>query len=393
MEKAMIRMYFEGDKTFKTFLVLGSTTTADLMDQVQKKMNTTENFCLYWKTTSQGEHLLGPNEKPFPIHKQHGTNVTFTIRSASADGLASGLNSLNISGGAGSARRPPPTVPPPRPTPGGGRGAPPLPTTPPPAARRPVSGIPAGSAASFSSPPSTLAAPATEDEFDALLNQLQADIGGASSRHGGSGGGAGGLAYDPLKDLGLGFDLGVTTTNYPTCGACGEPVKSNLLNAFGMSWHKEHLACAVCHRNFLENDVPVVEGNDGQAYCQTDYLERFAPKCSACSSPIQGECTNALGKQWHPSCFVCHSCKEPFHGTFFENEGNPYCEKHYYEAMGLLCPECERPIIGKCVNAKGKRYHPQHFVCSHCKKKLTGNEYYYHDNKLYCKSCSIIFYG
>jgi paxillin len=40
--------------------------------------------------------------------------------------------------------------------------------------------------------------------------------------------------------------------------------------------------------------------------------------------------------------------------------------------LGLLCPECEKPIFGKCVNARGVRYHPDHFKCEFCKKPLAG---------------------
>ena len=125
----------------------------------------------------------------------------------------------------------------------------------------------------------------TEDDFDALLGQLQFDVGGMGL-------GEAAAPVDPFAALG---DL--TTSTRPPCSACGQPIIKNLLTAFGMQWHKEHLACAVCKRNFLENDVPVVEGNDGKAYCQPDYLNMFAPKCAKCTRPIQGECTNALGKQ------------------------------------------------------------------------------------------------
>lgn len=133
----------------------------------------------------------------------------------------------------------------------------------------------------------------TEDDFDALLGQLQFDVGGLN---------LGGVAApaDPFAAIDL------TTSTRPPCSSCGQPIVKNLLTAFGMQWHKEHLACAVCKRNFLENDVPVVEGNDGKAYCQPDYLNMFAPKCTKCTKPIQGECTNALGKQYvYPPRSLC----------------------------------------------------------------------------------------
>jgi len=221
----------------------------------------------------------------------------------------------------------------------------------------------------------SVAGDVTEDDFDALLNQLRFDVPGGEND-------SFGLGIDPFGG-----------SNLPVCSACSETIRENRLDAFGMHWHKNHLACAICQKNFLENDVPVVEGNDGNAYCEKDFLEKFAPKCSKCNKPIQGKCTNAISRQWHPTCFTCTVCEQPFRGRFFERDSKPYCEKHYYDSMGLICPTCERPIIGKCVNAKGKRYHPQHFICSHCRTKLTGTGYFVHDEKLFCKSCSVIFYG
>lgn len=391
-------MYFEDD-TFKTFLLLPSTTATDLCQQVRQKLSNDKNYFLYASAPGVPESYIQPNQSAWPFYKQHGDKAKFVFKLTGppAAGFASPAPMPAAKPPPVPAAKPPPvpaTKPAPRsPTVSSAKPQPTLPKPRPPAVTSPppmvtpdfdllsefqtslnLGPAPSGGQPS-STTPSERRSTVSESDFDALLNQLQFDAGGGST-------------FDPLGGLGS-----LATTSYPTCSACGELVKQNLLNAFGMAWHKEHLACAICRRNFLENPVPVVEGNDGKAYCQTDYLDRFAPKCAQCTKPIQGECTNALGKQWHATCFVCKTCQKPFTGTFFEHEGFAFCEKHYYEEKGLICPECDRPIIGKCVRARDKRYHPQHFVCSHCKHKLTGNAYYLHDNKLFCKSCSIIFYG
>jgi len=114
-----------------------------------------------------------------------------------------------------------------------------------------------------------------------------------------------------------------------------------------------------------------------------------------CEKSVMGETTNALGKTWHPACFVCQTCKEPFTGSFFPTpEGNAYCEKHYYESQGLLCSGCEKPILsGKCVRMGDKRFHPDHFVCTYCKKKLMGGQYHKQNDKPFCKNCHIMLHG
>lgn len=77
-----------------------------------------------------------------------------------------------------------------------------------------------------------------------------------------------------------------------------------------------------------------------------------------------------------------------------QHTGVPYCEKHYYEVMGLLCFDCEKPILGgKAVSFLDKKYHPEHFKCSHCKKNLVGNKYNKKNNKPYCEPCFIALFG
>lgn len=38
----------------------------------------------------------------------------------------------------------------------------------------------------------------------------------------------------------------------------------------------------------------------------------------------------AIGKQWHPECFVCahKDCDEELGGSFYPHEGKAYCEEH-----------------------------------------------------------------
>ena len=74
-------------------------------------------------------------------------------------------------------------------------------------------------------------------------------------------------------------------------------------------------------------------------------------------------------------------------GDFYEIEGKPYCGKHYHERKGMLCITCSQPISGRCINALGKRFHPDHFICTHCLKQLTQNAFKAVDAKPYCVTC------
>lgn len=45
---------------------------------------------------------------------------------------------------------------------------------------------------------------------------------------------------------------------------------------------------------------------------------------------VEGAAVSALGKHWHPACFVCHECRCAFpDGSFYAHQGWPYCDADY----------------------------------------------------------------
>jgi len=54
----------------------------------------------------------------------------------------------------------------------------------------------------------------------------------------------------------------------------------------------------------------------------------------------------ALAHLWHPEHFVCVHCKESL-GTrnFFERDNQPYCERDYHLLFSPRCAFCSGPIL------------------------------------------------
>ncbi|KAJ3371411.1 hypothetical protein GGF31_003335 [Allomyces arbusculus] len=178
----------------------------------------------------------------------------------------------------------------------------------------------------------------------------------------------------------------------PRCAYCSNAIEERCVSALGKTWHPEHFFCCHCGKVFAATDGFLE--HQGQAYCQEDYLALFAPKCAGCVRPVLADTVNALDKVWHPACFACAECKAPFaNGTFFPYEGMPYCEVHYHAKKGSLCPACSKPIVGKCINAMDKRWHPACFVCSFCKVTLNKTPFKGHENKPFCMPCHTRLYG
>ncbi|XP_060257248.1 paxillin isoform X2 [Ovis aries] len=171
----------------------------------------------------------------------------------------------------------------------------------------------------------------------------------------------------------------------PRCYYCNGPILDKVVTALDRTWHPEHFFCAQCGAFFGPEGF---HEKDGKAYCRKDYFDMFAPKCGGCARAILENYISALNTLWHPECFVCRECFTPFvHGSFFEHEGQPYCEAHYHERRGSLCSGCQKPITGRCITAMAKKFHPEHFVCAFCLKQLNKGTFKEQNDKPYCQNC------
>lgn len=96
--------------------------------------------------------------------------------------------------------------------------------------------------------------------------------------------------------------------------------------------------------------------------------------CKACDQEIMGEIVHALGNCYHPEHFFCAVCQcEIGAGTFIARNDKPYCESCYQSYFSPSCPKCEKPVLNFCTEAMGKKWHPECFVCENCEKCL-GDE-------------------
>lgn len=173
----------------------------------------------------------------------------------------------------------------------------------------------------------------------------------------------------------------------PRCHYCNGPILDKVVTALDKTWHPEHFFCAQCGAFFGPEGF---HEKDGKAFCRKDYFDMFAPKCGGCSRAILENYISALNSLWHPECFVCRECFTPFvNGSFFDHEGQPYCESHYHERRGSLCSGCQKAITGRCITAMGRKFHPEHFVCAFCLKQLNKGTFKEQNEKPYCHGCFI----
>ncbi|KAJ8374475.1 hypothetical protein SKAU_G00050550 [Synaphobranchus kaupii] len=171
----------------------------------------------------------------------------------------------------------------------------------------------------------------------------------------------------------------------PRCAYCKGPILQNILTAMDHTWHPEHFFCNHCGEVFGADDF--LE-RDGKPYCSKDFYRLFAPKCSGCGEPVQENYLSAANGTWHPDCFVCADCLNPFlDGCFMELDGRPLCSLHYHSRQGMLCGGCGAPISGRCISALDRKFHPEHFVCAFCLRQLNQGVFKEEAGKPYCSTC------
>jgi len=168
------------------------------------------------------------------------------------------------------------------------------------------------------------------------------------------------------------------------CDSCQKNIVGDIIQALNKHYHPEHFNCCTCSAvlgvgNFYEKE--------GQPQCERCYYSNSSEQCTACGLPITTQVLNALNQIWHPSCFVCTNCLQPFtDGKFFERDSRPFCSVCFGDVFAPRCKSCGSTISGSCVNAMGAQWHAEHFVCQYCKKPFPKGLFFEVGGLPYCEA-------
>jgi hypothetical protein len=185
--------------------------------------------------------------------------------------------------------------------------------------------------------------------------------------------------------------IGISGERVPVCHHCHVQIFGPYILAGKSTWCKpcsqNSFVCNSCHRSLL--NIGFIEDNQtGKYNCEHCFETHLAPMCSKCHTRIRGDCLNALGKQWHPTCFVCGHCRGPFGNSSFYLEDNvPYCERDWNLLFTTKCYTCGYPIQAgdRWIEALERNYHSDCFRCTGCQVKLEGSTFYCKGGKPYCR--------
>ncbi|XP_075071727.1 actin-binding LIM protein 1 isoform X16 [Mixophyes fleayi] len=186
-----------------------------------------------------------------------------------------------------------------------------------------------------------------------------------------------------------------------SCHKCGESCKGEVLRVQSKHFHIKCFICKVCGCDLAQGGFFI---KNGEYLCTLDYQRMYGTRCSGCGEFVEGEVVTALGKTYHPNCFVCTVCKHPFppgdRVTF--NGRDCLCQSCAVQPMSpgpkelstsSSCAGCGRDIKnGQALLALDKQWHLGCFKCKACGKVLTG-EYISKDGSPYCEKDYQVLFG
>ncbi|XP_069395099.1 actin-binding LIM protein 1 isoform X7 [Paralichthys olivaceus] len=184
------------------------------------------------------------------------------------------------------------------------------------------------------------------------------------------------------------------------CYKCGEPCKGEVLRVQNKHFHLKCFTCKVCGCDLAQGGFFM---KNGEYLCTLDYQRMHGTRCNGCGDFVEGEVVTALGKTYHPACFVCTICKRPFPaGDRVTFNGKDCLCQYCVEPMSpgpkdILgssnCAGCGRDIKnGQALLALDRQWHLGCFKCKACNKVLTG-EYISKDGAPYCEKDYQIHFG
>ncbi|XP_037075788.1 protein espinas-like isoform X4 [Pollicipes pollicipes] len=116
--------------------------------------------------------------------------------------------------------------------------------------------------------------------------------------------------------------------------------------------------------------------------------EAVCTRCEVGFDPSE-QIVNSAGELWHPDCFVCAQCFQPFpDGVFYEFEGRKYCEHDFQVLFAPCCQQCNEFIIGRVIKAMNASWHPACFRCNMCSKELADLGFIKNGNQALCHDCN-----
>lgn len=171
------------------------------------------------------------------------------------------------------------------------------------------------------------------------------------------------------------------SSNVIQCYRCGETCKGEVVRVHNNHFHIRCFTCQVCGCGLAQSGFFF---KNQEYICTQDYQQLYGTRCDSCRDFITGEVISALGRTYHPKCFVCSLCRKPF----------PIGDKVTFSGKECVCQTCSQSMTSsKPIKIRG----PSH--CAGCKEEikhgqsLLALDKQWHVSCFKCQTCSVILTG
>lgn len=165
------------------------------------------------------------------------------------------------------------------------------------------------------------------------------------------------------------------------CYRCGDTCKGEVVRVHNNHFHIRCFTCQVCGCGLAQSGFFF---KNQEYICTQDYQQLYGTRCDSCRDFITGEVISALGRTYHPKCFVCSLCRKPF----------PIGDKVTFSGKECVCQTCSQSMTSsKPIKIRG----PSH--CAGCKEEikhgqsLLALDKQWHVSCFKCQTCSVILTG
>uniref|UniRef100_A0A9J8C167 Actin binding LIM protein family, member 3 n=1 Tax=Cyprinus carpio carpio TaxID=630221 RepID=A0A9J8C167_CYPCA len=166
------------------------------------------------------------------------------------------------------------------------------------------------------------------------------------------------------------------------CFRCREVCKGEVVRVQHVHFHIKCFTCQVCGCDLAQSGF---FQKSGEYICTADYQCLYGTKCDSCGDFISGEVVSALGRTYHPKCFVCSVCRKPF----------PIGDRVTFSGKECVCQQCSLKLVNS--NEPIKIHGPSH--CAGCKEEikqgqsLLALEKQWHVSCFRCQTCGLVLTG
>nr|XP_005007042.1 actin-binding LIM protein 3 isoform X6 [Cavia porcellus] len=171
------------------------------------------------------------------------------------------------------------------------------------------------------------------------------------------------------------------SSNVIQCYRCGDTCKGEVVRVHNNHFHIRCFTCQVCGCGLAQSGFFF---KNQEYICTQDYQQLYGTRCDSCRDFITGEVISALGRTYHPKCFVCSLCRKPF----------PIGDKVTFSGKECVCQTCSQAMTSsKPIKIRG----PSH--CAGCKEEikhgqsLLALDKQWHVSCFKCQTCSVILTG